>query len=309
MSEAAPVLSFASRLEFTWVRFKALALNSVSSAHTRRSYDRALTQFHAWYRPVEHGPFSKKVVQAYRVELERRRLSPSSINLGLAALRKLANQAADNGLLSPGIAAEIAKVRGVRYVGRRVGVCLTQRQAQQLLTLPDLATLKGKRDQALLALLLGCGLCRSELAALTVGHFEQRDGRSVIIDLVGKGKRVRSVPAPSWAKAAVDRWIGAARITEGNVLRPVNKADQASGTGMTAQSIFEIVERYSRLLGIRVVPHDLRRTFARLAHLGHAPLEQIQLSLGHASAQTTERYLGLEQDLVDAPCDHLGLRL
>jgi integrase len=58
-----------------------------------------------------------------------------------------------------------------------------------------------------------------------------------------------------------------------------------------------------------VVPHDLRRTFARLAHLGHAHLEQIQLSLGHASAQTTERYLGLEQNLVDAPCDHLGLRL
>ena len=78
---------------------------------------------------------------------------------------------------------------------------------------------------------------------------------------------------------------------------------------MTAQSVFEIVERYSKRLGVRVAPHDLRRTFAKLAHRGHSPLEQIQLSLGHASVQTTERYLGLEQDLVDAPCDHLGLRL
>jgi len=243
MTEPAPILSVASRPEFIWVRFKAIALNGIFSAHTRRSYDRALTQFHAWYKPVEHGPLSKKVVQEYRGELEMRGLSPSSINLQLAALRKLASQAINNGLLSPDVGAEIAQVRGVRYVGTKAGTCLTQIQAQQLLMLPNPSTLKGKRDQALLALLLGCGLRRSELAALTVGHFEQRDGRSVIIDLVGKGKRVRSIPTPSWAGAAVDRWIGAARITEGKVLLPVNKADRVSGTGMTAQSIFEIVER------------------------------------------------------------------
>jgi integrase len=50
-----------------------------------------------------------------------------------------------------------------------------------------------------------------------------------------------------------------------------------------------------------------RRSFAKLAHKGRAPLEQIQLSLGHASIVTTERYLGVRQDLVDAPCDHLGI--
>ena len=86
-------------------------------------------------------------------------------------------------------------------------------------------------------------------------------------------------------------------------------ADELAGESMTAQSVFEIVERYSNRLGVPVAPHDLRRRFAKLAHRGRAPLEQIQLSLGHASVQTTERYLGLEQDLVDAPCDHLGLRL
>jgi len=87
-------------------------------------------------------------------------------------------------------------------------------------------------------------------------------------------------------------------------MRPVNKTGQLAGTSMTAQSIFEVVERYSTLLGIHVAPHDLRRTFAKLAHKGHAPLEQIQLSLGHASVQTTERYLGLEQDLVDTAPRH-----
>ena len=94
------------------------------------------------------------------------------------------------------------------------------------------------------------------------------------------------------------------------VLRAINKADRlVSDRMMTAQSIFEVVERYSRQLGVTIRPHDLRRTFAKLAHRGQSPVEQIQLSLGHASLQTTERYLGLEQDFLDAPCDRLGVSL
>lgn len=309
MSEPAPVLSPVPRLEFTWVRLKSLAVNAVSSPHTRRSYDRALTNFHSWYRPGEHGPLSKTVVQEYRAELEKQGLAPSSINVQLAALRKLASEAADSGLLPPDVAVAISEVRGAQCASVKVAPSLTQGQAQQLLLLPDVTTMKGKRDQALLSLLLGCGLRRSELAAVSLEQIEQRDGRWVIAGLIGKGGRVRLVPMPCWAKAAVDRWTAAANISGGNLLRPVNKADQISGDSVTAQSVFEIVERYSQSLGIPVGPDDLRRTFAKLAHRGRAPLEQIRLSLGHASVQTTERYLGLEQDLVDAPCDRLGLHL
>ena len=76
----------------------------------------------------------------------------------------------------------------------------------------------------------------------------------------------------------------------------------------TPQGVFEAVVSYARQAGLgKITPHDLRRTFAKLAHLGRAPLEQIQISLGHASIQTTERYLGLKQNLHDAPCDRLGL--
>ncbi len=64
-----------------------------------------------------------------------------------------------------------------------------------------------------------------------------------------------------------------------------------------------------RRLETRIAPHDLRRTYARLAHKGKAPIEQIQLSLAHASLVTSQRYVGVQQDLTDAPCDHLGLRL
>ena len=75
-----------------------------------------------------------------------------------------------------------------------------------------------------------------------------------------------------------------------------------------AQSIFETVAGYGDRIGVRITPHDLRRTFSKLAHQGRAPLEQIQITLGHASIQTTERYLGLRQNLHDAPCDRLGIR-
>ena len=79
---------------------------------------------------------------------------------------------------------------------------------------------------------------------------------------------------------------------------------------MTAQAVADVVKLYGVSCGHDgLAAHDLRRTFAKLAHKGGAGLDQIQLSLGHASIKTTERYLGVEQDLVEAPCDVLGLRL
>ncbi len=78
----------------------------------------------------------------------------------------------------------------------------------------------------------------------------------------------------------------------------------------TPQAIRNIVVSYAgKLENQGIAPHDLRRTFAKLAHKGGSPIDQIQLSLGHDSIQTTEKYLGVEQDLTDAPCDHLGLRI
>lgn len=82
------------------------------------------------------------------------------------------------------------------------------------------------------------------------------------------------------------------------------------GESITPQAIRDIVNSYAlKLENQGIAPHDLRRTFAKLAHKGGSPIDQIQLSLGHDSIQTTEKYLGVEQDLTDAPCDHLGLRI
>lgn len=285
-----------------------LAVDGLSSVHSRRAYRKALADFLAWSRSNAGAGLSKAVVQAYRSELERRGLAPSTINVRLSAIRKLALEAADNGLLDPVAAAAIARVGGMRRAGVRLGNWLSREQAEALLALPAQATLKGKRDRALLAVLLGAGLRRTEAATLAFEHIQERDGRWVVADLVGKGQRVRTVPIPAWAKAALDDWRQAAGLEGGAVFRRVNKGGRPGAQRLSAQAVFNIVKGYAVKLGVPLAPHDLRRTFARLAHRGRAPLEQIQLSLGHASVVTTERYLGVRQDLADAPCDRLGIR-
>ena len=287
-----------------------LVVDSVTSPESKRSYRKGLGDFLAWWSESEPRPaFTKATVQAYRAHLEERGLSPSTINVRMAAIRKLAVEAADNGLMDPQLAAGIARVKGAKQAGVRTGNWLTRDQAEDLLNAPDPSTLKGKRDRAMLAVLLGCGLRRKEAATLDVAHIQQREGRWVIVDLVGKGARVRTVPMPSWAKATIDAWTTAAGIDSGRIFRAMNKGDRITGESMTPQSIFEAVRYYADAAGVQAAPHDLRRTFAKLAHKGQAALEQIQLSLGHASIQTTERYLGVKQDLTDAPCGHLGLRV
>jgi integrase len=120
---------------------------------------------------------------------------------------------------------------------------------------------------------------------------------------------VRSVPMPAWTKAALDAWTEAAGIRDGLVFRAVVKGGHAVRENMTAQAVADVVRLYSKEAGTPIAAHDVRRTYAKLAHKGSGRLDQIQLSLGHASIKTTERYLGITQDLQDAPCDHLGLRL
>jgi site-specific recombinase XerD len=293
-------------------RIMQMVLDAVTSEHTKREYARALRDFKKW-REAQGLPFNKATVQRYAAELLELGASPGSVNVRLSAIRTLAREALDNGILPADVAAGIAKVKGVKRQGLRVGNWLTKHQAERLIEAPDAGTLKGKRDRALLGVLIGCGLRRAEAARLEFSHIQQREGRWVIVDLIGKGLRVRTVPIPAWCKALIDTWADAAGLHSGRVFRAVDKADKlntfTSTEGITEQAIFYVVQEYADKVGISAAPHDLRRTFAKLAHQGGASLEQIQLSLGHGSVQTTERYLGVEQDLTDAPADHLGLHI
>ena len=202
--------------KFSWLSTRAtsdLRSNAAASGPTpyavaklsaRRVYNLGLDEFIAWFteEPRPAG-FTKATVTAWRVALEARKLGPISINVRITAVRKLAVEAADNGLLAPELAAGIARIKGVRSHGVRVGNWLSLRQAQALLNTPDISTKKGLRDRAMFATLLGCGLRRSELTNLTMKHVQQRDSRWCIVDLVGKHGRVRTIPMPAWVKNAI----------------------------------------------------------------------------------------------------------
>lgn len=283
-----------------------LVLDAVSSPHTRRSYALALSRFLDWYR-VEGAPrFDKAAVQRYRIHLERQQLSNASLNVHLSAIRKLAAEAADNGLLAPELAAGIARIRGMKRLGTRTGNWLTAEEATSLLNAPDLTTLIGRRDRAMLALLVGCGLRRAELVSLDTEHIELRDSRWVILDLTGKGGRLRTVPLPIWTKIILDAWLEASGIRTGPIFRPLNKAGRILEGRLSEDTVWNVVRDYGARLGKPgFAPHDLRRTCAKLCRISGGDLEQIQLLLGHASVQTTERYLGTRQNLVHAVNDNL----
>jgi integrase len=171
-------------------------------------------------------------------------------------------------------------------------------------------TKKGLRDRAMFAVLLGCGLRRSELANLTAKHVQQRDNRWCIVDLVGKHGRVRTVPMPAWSKTAIDAWAAAADVTEGHVFRPVNRGDKVIGERLSEKVVWQMLKTYVIAAGLPdIAPHDLRRTTAKLCRAAGGELEQIQMLLGHSSVQTTERYLGTKQDLAHAANDGIKLKL
>jgi site-specific recombinase XerD len=150
-------------------------LNSLPSKESQRGYRHAIDEFIAWYCSEPRLSFNKAVVTRYRIHLESRQLAPGTINGRLAAVRRLAYEAADSGLLSPDLAAGIRRVKGPRNLGVRLGNWLTADQARALWQVPDPNTLKGKRDRALLGILLGCGLRRKEAAELDVAHLQRRE--------------------------------------------------------------------------------------------------------------------------------------
>ena len=156
-------------------------LNTLGSLQSRRSYQHAMEEFIAWYCSEPRLALNRIVVLRYRMYLENIPLSPATINLRLAAVRRLAYEASDSGLLSPELVAGIRRVKGVKQLGHQVGNWLTVEEGQQLLGAVRTDTLRGKRDAAMLGLLLGCGLRRSEVANFEIERLQRRDGHWAVV--------------------------------------------------------------------------------------------------------------------------------
>ncbi|MCU1262075.1 MAG: phage integrase family protein [Bryobacterales bacterium] len=287
---------------------KSSVLNSLSCPDAQRGYRHAIDEFVDWYCSEPRLSFSKTVVVRYRMHLESRHLDPGTINLRLGAVRRLAYEAAECGLLSADLAAGIRRVKGLKKLGVRLGNWLTAEQGHALWQAPDTERLKGRRDRALLGLLLACGLRRHEVAELTVDHLQQREGHWAIVDLSGKAGHVRTVPVPDWVHSQLSAWIMAAGIESRKVFRRVSSAGRPWGEGVAEKLVWHVVKEFAAKIGVsELAPHDLRRTCARLCRAAGGELEQIQFLLGHISVQTTERYLGCTQRIASAVNDRIGI--
>jgi integrase len=282
---------------------RQMVLDSVPSIHSKRNYAKALDDLFAF---CANRPLSRALLMEYRATMEH--LSPSTINVRMSAIRKLVGEARQTGLIGRDEADNLTDVPNVRQTGTRLGNWLTREQAKELLAVPDRSRLKGKRDYVIIALLVGCALRRQELASLKIEDIQLRERRWVIIDLRGKGGRIRTVAVPIWVKQGIDAWIAAAMIEKGRLLRPLSKSGKMVGDELGDWAVWSVVEQSSKEIGIEHFgAHDLRRTCAKLCRKNGGDLEQIKFLLGHSSIQTTERYLGSEQEIAIAVNDNLGL--
>src|SRR3982074_2220359 len=195
-----------------------MVLGSVASPHSKRNYAKALDDLFAF---CASRPLSRSLLMEWRSTMES--LSPSTINVRLSAVRKLVGEARRAGMIGQEDAASLTDIPNISQKGTRLGNWLTREQAKELLAVPDRSTLKGKRDYVILALLVGCALRRNELAELDVATIQQREGRWVLADLEGEGRRIRTVAIPIWVKQGINTWMTAAGIEDGRLLRSISK--------------------------------------------------------------------------------------
>jgi len=180
-------------------------------------------------------------------------------------VRRLAYEASDCGLLSPDLAAGIRRVKGARRLGVRIGNWLTAEEGRRMIGSFGSLTLKQRRNRAMVAVLIGCGLRRAEAAALKFEDVQLREEHWVIADLNGKGGHIRTVPMPDWVKRAIDEWAIPAGINSGPLFRAINKAERVWGSGFAPKVIWSIVKEGAAHCGlVGLAPHDLGRTCATL---------------------------------------------
>ena len=301
-----PVLSSNYRSLDVLVR---VVINSLPSPRSKRVYNMAIRHFVQYLQSQDEPILDKLFLQTYISAMQDEGIGEASINLRLAAIRKLSREADELKLWPETVTAAFVSVKKIPQRGKRIGNWLTLEQAQQLINAPDTATPMGLRNRAILATLLGCGIRRNELVNLAAGQMQLREGRWVIADLVGKRNKTRTVTVPLWVKQCIDAYLAATQIRSGCLFQAMCKGGRIHWDHISSETVYELVRRYGRECGFSITPHDLRRTYAKLALKNGARIDQIQLNLGHESLATTQVYLGNDLDLKNGPGDFLPIQI
>ena len=172
----------------------------------------------------------------------------------------------------------------------------------------DRATLAGRRDWIVLAVLVGAGLRRDELAGLTFADVKAlplEGKKRTVLEVTGKGSKTRVIPISDRLADALYTWQK--ETGGGRVARSLTKSAQL-GESISGVGIFDVVRRYGEVIGIPdLAAHDLRRSYAQLGYDAGIPITQISKLLGHASITTTQKYLNLSLNLKMTISDFIPL--
>lgn len=293
-------------LPYDYDRLTRVVTDAATSDNTRRAYGRIMQNFIKWWAAHDRPPFNRSAVQQY-MQTAAADYAPSTRALHLSTLKKMATEAAARGWISEQDRHSIMFLRTPRRLGKPIGRWLTQEQVAQMFALPDPTTPTGARDLAMLALLFGAALRREEAVSVRVDQVQRRQGRWCLVDVVGKGGRVRTVPVTDEMYAHIERWLEVSQVRTGPILRRISTHRTVSKRPLKPSGPYFVVRQYARQMGIELSPHDMRRTFAALAYLNGCPIDVISESLGHSSPQTTKVYIGavVHIEKGKAACDYV----
>jgi site-specific recombinase XerD len=281
---------------------------NITNPNTRRAYRNDISQFMKFVGIEQFTEFrmvNRAHVIAWRKSLEEKSLAPATIRRKLSALSDLFDY------LCKENAIVINPVHGVERPteGANEGKtpAISDDQARQLLNAPDPKTLKGKRDRAILAILLYHGLRRAELCALKVEHFVQRRG-IMTLTVHGKRGKLRYPPVHPKALGLVQDYLDAAGHSsdaKGALFRPMRRPDGKLEKALTSDSIYRnVVMHYAKAIGISIEafgPHSLRATAATNALENGADIAKVQEWLGHSDISTTRLYDKRQSRPEDSP--------
>jgi len=240
-------------------------------------------------RAVDWSTLRFEHITALRSRLSELGRAPASVNATLSALRGVARASWQLGRMTAEDYHRIAGVKNVRGSRLPAGRALTPGEISALLdACAGDETAAGARDAAVIALLYGAGLRRSEAAALDLTHY---DSKAIELKVRGKGNTERLVPLEAGGAAALNDWLNVRGVTVGPLLCPVRKGGKVEIRRMSAQAIYDALLKRGREARIpSLSPHDLRRTFASDLLDVSGDVSAVQKLLGHANVQTTMRY-------------------
>lgn len=241
---------------------------------------------------TDWGAMRRHHIQFIVQKLKDKKIAPATVNLYFYSMKGVAKEAWSCDVMPQSAYLKISVLKGLTYARLPVGRSLTNVQCRKLLDSCDDGTLRGARDKALLAVMMGCGLRRGEIVGLNINHWNPKDNTFAF---VGKGNKQRKVYLPPALSEVFQNWLDVRGMEPGAIFPSISGHREYEclkhHENMIASSIYRIVQKRANNARIpAITPHDLRRTFATKMLDAGIDLFVLQQAMGHSNLAITARY-------------------